>query len=645
MRSLAVVKMSLVNISGPLDKFDDIIRECIVDQEFCPENIRGTMPKNSKLVPFNTTNPNTMLLGRILKLAEKLQYELDFCEPSHSLIGADEASLYLDDLEREYDSLSSTEQDLRLRLDEDAQILLQLDKIKDVDWHLDSLFNLRFTKMHFGRLPKDVYTSFIKSLESDPQMYFFPAGQTPEYVYGLYMCPHSNAHKAEIKLSSLNFEKIYISGRAHGTPHDALLSIQEEQHSLEINLEEVLSKKTSLLETEHLKFLSLYSSIKFLNDTYDMRSYAAHMENNFYMCGWVSTHSLESFLKSFEPFSDCVLITEESEPSNNLIPPTKLANKGVVKVFEQFVTMYGLPNYNELDPTSLLALSYTLFFGAMFGDVGQGALLIIGGLLAGKYLKMALGKVIAVVGISSVAFGFLYGSVFGNENILPGFKAFESSGNTNIILISAIGLGLIFISIAIIFNVINGIKQKNLGKALFSQNGLAGFVMYWAIIIGVLCSLVFNVKLFNPVYISLLIVLPLILIFLQHPLSRLVAKKAKWWPKKFGEYAVENTFELFEILLSLLSNTISFVRIGAFALNHVGMMLVVFALAKSVSSATSPVVHVFGNVFVMFLEGLIVGIQVLRLEFYELFGRFYSGNGREYTPFKIEYKRKRDKVS
>lgn len=88
--------------------------------------------------------------------------------------------------------------------------------------------------------------------------------------------------------------------------------------------------------------------------------------------------------------------------------------------------MYGLPAYNEADPTSLLALTYTLFFGVMFGDVGQGAVLILAGLLAWRFLKLSLGKIIAVVGCSSVVFGFVYGSVFGNEDLLPGFKVFES---------------------------------------------------------------------------------------------------------------------------------------------------------------------------------------------------------------------------
>ena len=285
-------------------------------------------------------------------------------------------------------------------------------------------------------------------------------------------------------------------------------------------------------------------------------------------------------------------------------------------------------------------LLYTSF-GVMFGDVGQGAVLILAGLLAWRFLKLSLGKIIAVVGCSSVVFGFVYGSVFGNEDLLPGFKVFESVDNTNKILLCSVAMGLLFISIAMIYNIYNGIRQKDLGKALFSQNGVAGFIFYWAVIVGVLCTLLTNIKLLSPVYIALLILLPLLLIFAQKPLGDLVARRKDWMPKEKGGFIVENFFELFEILLSFVSNTVSFVRIGAFALNHVGMMMVVFALMDSVGTIGSPIVFIIGNVFVMCLEGLIVGIQVLRLEFYELFGRFYSGTGVPYQPFTVHFRREK----
>lgn len=174
-------------------------------------------------------------------------------------------------------------------------------------------------------------------------------------------------------------------------------------------------------------------------------------------------------------------------------------------------------------------------------------------------------------------------------------------------------MGLLFISIAMIYNIYNGIRQKDLGKALFSQNGVAGFIFYWAVIVGVLCTLLTNIKLLSPVYIALLILLPLLLIFAQKPLGDLVARRKDWMPKEKGGFIVENFFELFEILLSFVSNTVSFVRIGAFALNHVGMRMVVFALMDSVAPR-SPIVFVTASV--RHVPGRPDrGHSVLRLEF------------------------------
>ena len=111
-------------------------------------------------------------------------------------------------------------------------------------------------------------------------------------------------------------------------------------------------------------------------------------------------------------------------------------------------------------------------------------------------------------------------------------------------------------------------------------------------------------------------------------------KQAKILPDNKGMFFVEAFFELFEILLSYITNTISFVRIGAFALSHAGMMEVVLMLGKATSGHPSYLIIILGNLLVMGLEGLIVGIQTLRLEYYEMFSRFYTGNGRKFKSFK-----------
>lgn len=632
--------MKLVNIVGPLGLFDEVVRGCVVDSGFAPEEVLEFVGSGGGLLPFTMRNPSAALLSRALNLADKLGIEP--CYHNFTADQCDEQAItaYFDDLSQRYQDCIAEQEQYKRPIEDDLQILNQLDNIMDVKANLDDLFDLHYAKLRFGRIPRDIYDNYVRYVEENPDIFFFATGESRDYVYGMYVTPSSAVGKSDALFSSLHFERIHISDRAHGSPAEAKQGLEEEVEQFRSKLAAAEQALVDLRESQRDTLLSYYSVLKYYKDTYDMRRYAAHTNDTFYLCGWVPQQNMAQFEEKFKPFSDTVYVLEEPA-SPSVVPPTKLHNRGPIRFFEQFVEMYGLPAYNEADPTPLLALTYTLFFGVMFGDVGQGAVLILAGLLAWKLLKLPLGKIISVVGCSSIVFGFVYGSVFGNEDLLPGFKAFESASNTNTILICSVAIGLVFISVAMIYNIYNGFRQKNMSKALFSQNGIAGFIFYWAVVVAVLCTLLTDIKLLNPVYIGLLVIVPLLLIFAQEPLGKLVERRKNWMPKEKGGYIVENFFELFEILLSFVSNTISFVRIGAFALNHVGMMMVVFALMESVGGIGSPVIFVIGNIFVMCLEGLIVGIQVLRLEFYELFGRFYSGTGTPYKPFVINFKREK----
>ena len=123
--------------------------------------------------------------------------------------------------------------------------------------------------------------------------------------------------------------------------------------------------------------------------------------------------------------------------------------------------------------------------------------------------------------------------------------------------------------------------------------------------------------------------------FLREPLGKLLNREKNWQPESWGEYFIQSFFEMFETMLSYVSNTMSFLRVGAFVLVHTGMMMVVSILAGDPSGAQYIPVMIVGNAVVIALEALLVGIQVLRLEFYEMFSRFYTGSGREFKPVDV----------
>jgi V/A-type H+-transporting ATPase subunit I len=203
--------------------------------------------------------------------------------------------------------------------------------------------------------------------------------------------------------------------------------------------------------------------------------------------------------------------------------------------------------------------------------------------------------------------------------------------SVNILLLGAIAIGATLILVSMAINIILRFKRKDYGEALFSQNGLAGFVFYGSIIVMLTMEMMLNIKVLNTVTELIFFGIPLSVMLLRVPLKNLIKKIAITPHEGWGGYLVEAVFEMIEVLLSFVSNTMSFLRVGGFVLSHAGMMLVVMTLME-MTGMFGPIVMIFGNIFVMALEGLIVGIQTLRLQYYEMFSRYYEGGGKKYVP-------------
>jgi V/A-type H+-transporting ATPase subunit I len=184
---------------------------------------------------------------------------------------------------------------------------------------------------------------------------------------------------------------------------------------------------------------------------------------------------------------------------------------------------------------------------------------------------------------------------------------------------------------SIFINVILRIRRKDYGEAFFSQNGLAGLTFYGSAVIMLGLEMGLGIKVLNPITEIIFFGIPLTLILMRLPLSNLVKKVTVTPHEGWGGYLTEAVFELIEVLLSFVSNTMSFLRVGGFVLSHAGMMFVVMTL-REMSGPAGFLVMILGNVFVMALEGLIVGIQTLRLQYYEMFSRYYEGGGKKFIP-------------
>ena len=368
--------------------------------------------------------------------------------------------------------------------------------------------------------------------------------------------------------------------------------------------------------------------------------------DKFYYLGWIPKTQAKDFSHKFDDLDvDIKIVNPDVKLS---APPTKLNNWRFFKPFEFFIDMYGLPSYDEFDPTPFVAVTYILLFGLMFADFGQGLCITLAGWFMYRFKDMKLGKALIPCGICSSIMGFLFGSVFGYEHALDWFycgilgmagKPIDvMEGNTTItIIVAAIGLGVVLVLCAMGLNIYSCFKRKRYGEALFSCNGISGMVFYASLIGLAVCQLALGLPVFNWATISFLLVLPLLLMFFREPLSA-VTEHEKWKPEGWGDFFIQNFFEVFEFLLSYLSNTVSFLRVSAFILVHAGMMMAILALAE-MAGTLGFLVIIIGNIFVIALEGLLAGIQALRLEYYEMFSRFFEGGGRSFEPIQLKNKK------
>jgi len=632
---MAVAKMKLVNIVGMLKDFDSVVQNCCIIGDFHPEQSSQALENIEGFIPLEESNPYEKAMQKAVDIGVHSDITLKYNSFDQLEMTFEELSTYIDSSGNALNILNGNVTKHAQAAARLEQILTQLTHIKDFGINLDDLFNCKNIIFRFGRLPKESFPKL--DIEENDNYLFFPFEEDNLYFWGFYVMQNQNSEAVDEFFTALYFERIDIIKEAHGKPQDAAETLTAELKDIHEQLKISSAEVKKYWINRGDAFLKVYSNIRYLHDSFEMRRYAAKYDDNFYVIGWVTESDIPTFKKRFDRFADVDCIVETTQETEIIEPPTHLINNPVSKPFEGFVGMYGLPSYNEIDPTPIMSVTYAVIFGIMFGDLGQGIVVLLIALFMKIKKKMFLGDIMIRCSLFSIIFGILYNSIFGFEDLLPfTVLPIHNKENINYVLLISVGLGILLILFCMVLNIINGIRQKNIEKLLFSQNGLSGLIFYSSLITAVVLLMVFNKNIVSPLFLICLVIIPLLLIGLKEPLSKICERKKDWIPKNKGEFFILTFFELFEILLSFVSNTISYIRIGAFILSHSAMMIAVFTLA-AMAGHSSPVVIVFGNIFVIGLEGLIVGIQGLRLQFYEIFSRFYEGGGKAYEPIKIKY--------
>lgn len=635
---MATEKLTRAVISGPLTAMDDAIRALMLDREFQPLQASTTLGGRGELQMPDTDDVYRPVLDSAVALLGKLGLKPAFREFSGAGYTLENCQKAIADYTGEVARLATKRNSALSLAHDDEELIGRLEPFSLLEVDLEELLDMKSMRLHFGSTEMEYWPELRREAEEENGAFLFRSGFTKEKVYCILLTLPGESVLAEERLCSagLVLEDFPNAAGLTGVPSKRIAELRNEAAEARRQGEELTRQLQALAEKLSGDALARYSWLKYMSEGVALRRMAGTDGNVFYLCGWLPENGRDSFKAACDSLG-CICRFEKPGVMDAGKVPVKFKKGRLAQVFAPFVEMYGVPAYGEADPRLFLALTYCLLFGLMFGDVGQGVVLILVGLYMYKKRGMWLGGILSCVGVTATIFGFVYGSVFGNEHLLPGFKVLEGNGVVTILLVTA-GVGVVLILLTGVLNIMAGFRQRDYRKALFSANGVTGVLFLALLVGGAGLTLGLGIPvLSSTAYWIVLAALLLSIWFGELIVHLLHLEHGHHEHKSVGMMILEGFFELFESFLSWLSNCLSFLRVGTYAVCHAIMMMIVYNLSAQSDGGYSIFGLVIGNIIVMFIEAALVCIQSLRLEFYELFSRFYTGRGIPFEPVSVDY--------
>ena len=439
-------------------------------------------------------------------------------------------------------------------------------------------------------LPSKVLT---QRLQSSDGVFLLAVGLEPEIV------------ELEGQLEAARGRPVEIPAELPASPRAAGDAIRDR---LESTADEIASLRDTLVQLhERHDLADAIADIEFVRWYINNVPQLASTENFAWITGWTTDSDEEALLRWLAD-SDVKGLMRITAPPPGFEPPVVLKNPRWLRQFEVFTRMLGVPASGQADPTRIVALASPLIFGYMFGDIGHGAILLLIGLVFSKWYPAL--RLLAAGGAASIVFGFLFGSVFALENIVEPIWLHPMEQPLTLFAVPLIG-GAILLLIGMFLDAVQAWWQQS--WRTWWETG-AGLVVCYIGLLGAFLDL-------RMLYVSLI--------------------GGTWFVVGHGWVANERHLaaagaglvELLESMLQLFVNTVSFVRVGAFALAHAGLSMAVVGVADvATSTAVQVVLLIAGNLLIIGLEGLVAAIQTTRLVLFEFFARFMTAEGRPFIP-------------
>ncbi len=563
-------------------------------------------------------------------------------DENFTMLEVDAARQAMDAIEQEVRQVNTRLSDNRKKVERLQNEIHQLEPIADADFDVSFLHDARHLFTTLGVVPLNNLSRMETSLSRVPNV-LTTLRRDRQSAVVLLVGARQNADILDRAARSAYLNPIDLPAEAKGTPAEVIRSLHESIRQTEKEIEQDTKELVRLRDDHQQELQKLLWQVRIDRMLADAMAHYGKLRYTYLIVGWIPTSRLESLRSQLKQISsDIIIETTTTERLARQDVPVALRNPSIFAPFQSLVTTFSNPRYNEIDPTFLIAITFPILYGAMFGDVGHGALLaLLGGLVLSRRIKplrglASLGGLIVACGLFAVLFGFIYGSVFGLENVLKPLWLHPIDNITTVLLV-AVSAGVIILNIGFILNLINSVISRDWMRFFFGANSLTRYLLYLSLIGLVLSFAIKGFPIPRVVFIIVAVVTGLLVMFAEL-VQHLVTNHRPLIEGGIATFFIQSFFELFEALISYLSNTLSYIRVGAFAVAHAGLAAVFFLLANMVSASHGVgywIVLAIGTVFIVGFEGLIIGIQTMRLEYYEFFSKFFTGGGMLYKPLNV----------
>lgn len=655
---MAIEKMKLLSLVGARADEHDILQELVlcekvhVDSEhgesfgsnYIMHEYEAMLPVAEKSIQENQAEIENICqngLAELDKIVDSLEIQLNIVNEEVKSYSRQQALADLKDLSTQLtpsiESLKEKKKQLR-NLEEISEILGYINQ--KVNFSI--LSDLQYIQYEIGTMSKDNSLHIQKNYENMSALVFM-IGEIVDSREDIYMVFYLSELKEETKrlLKSLSWHKIDIGSELEGDLENCKSSNAKKI--------EIIKKQISILEKDLfdsksnfiMKLNKIYTRLQLELRILELQNQTVSGNNVFVLNAWIRSRDYKKLEERIADVTDkyVMMARKPRELGDEVKPPTMLNNNWFSRPFELIVKLYGLPSYNEIDPTPFLSITFCLMFGIMFGDIGQGFVYFLAGILLAKKIPEASG-ILTRLGFSSMVFGVVYGSIFGLEDIewLKNIALVHggplNTKNIMPILIAGVAFGVAVLTVSFLLGIMNALRRHDIESAFFGKNGIAGYIFFMGLICTVLAIMsIIPVSFVVPIMVMLAM---LVIMVFKEPITHLIEGTRPLISGDKGSYYIESGFEGVETILSTLSNSISFIRVGAFALNHAGLFMAFKVMAEMVPSGIPEfIILLLGNILILVLEGLVVFIQGLRLQYYEMFSKYFGGDGIAYEPIKI----------